>query len=25
MDPDWIVSYKYWHEIGMYDNFMFGW
>jgi len=25
MEPDWMVGYKYWHEIGMHDNFMFGW
>jgi len=25
MEPNWMVGYKYWHEIGMHDNFMFGW
>jgi len=20
-----MVGYKYWHEIGMHDKFMFGW
>jgi len=23
--PNWIVSYKCWHGIGMPDNFMLGW
>jgi len=25
MEPDWMVGYKCWHEIGMHDNFMLGW
>jgi len=25
MGHNWMVGYKYWHEIGMHDNLMFGW
>jgi len=25
VEHDWMVGYIYWHEIGMHDNFMFGW
>jgi len=24
MEHDWMVSYVYWHEIGMHDNSMLG-